>query len=145
MELISRDSRWSHHPGLQIGNSVNSKVTSSWHIDCQIMEGHYLDGFNNTLWPVSEQETYWAALCSFSRAPSTCCIWKHSHVTIRSEGKWVDNKLIRQLVCQTITGVVSWRVQGSRKWAAGYLVLSKVGQICWPLLLLWGWRNRTAP
>merc|ERR1711962_1936274 len=29
------------------------------------------------------------------------------------------------------TGVVSWRVQGSRKWAAGYLVLSKGELLCY--------------
>jgi len=32
---------------------------------------------------------------------------------------------------KTITGVVSWRVQGSRKWAAGYLVLSKGELLCY--------------
>merc|ERR1712156_1349773 len=29
------------------------------------------------------------------------------------------------------TGVVSWRVQGGRKWAAGYLVLSKGELLCY--------------
>ena len=85
-----------------------------------------LSGYGRTLFWTASITPYgqsvnkkFAALCSFSRAPSTCCIWKHSHVTIRSEGKWVDNKLIRQNWCVKLSQASS---AGACKGAASGLL-----------------------